>query len=409
MKEKTVYVCGECGYETPRWMGKCPQCGSWNTLIEEEKVSVRRSSRSVSSKASPLQSVSADAQQRKKTGIDELDRVLGGGLINGMVVLLGGDPGIGKSTLLLQAADKLSSSNTVLYVSGEESRSQIKIRADRLGIQSNPYLYCETNIEDAIEQSKALKADIIIVLTAVVIVGHVTKEGTLAGPKVLEHLVDVVCNFEGDRYGGFKTVRAVKNRFGSTNELGVFEMSDRGMYEVKDPSSLFVTGKNSIGCAVTCLMEGSRPLLAEVQSLLCPNSFGSPRRTAVGLDYNRLNMLLAVLEKKAFLKFSDKDVYCDIAGSLRILDRGADLATAMCLASAVLEKPLPEKTVLIGEVGLTGELRPSSQMETRIKEAIRLGYDNILIPSSSKIQEKGISIKRADDINSAIRLLFLIQ
>ena len=202
-------------------------------------------------------------------------------------------------------------------------------------------------------------------------------------------------------------LRSVKNRFGSTNELGVFEMSDSGMCEVKDPSSMFVTGKNSIGCAITCLMEGSRPLLAEVQSLLCPNSFGSPRRTAIGLDYNRLNMILAVLERKARLKFSDKDVYCDIAGNLRILDRGADLATAMCLASAVLEKPLPEKTILIGEVGLTGELRPSSQMDTRIKEAARLGYTKILIPSSSKIQENNSYLIRVDDINAAIRYLFL--
>ncbi len=442
MKEKTVYVCGECGYETPRWMGKCPQCGSWNTLIEEERVSVKSSPRAASGKASSLQSVIVDTQSRKKTGIGELDRVLGGGLVSGMVVLLGGDPGIGKSTLLLQVADKLSSSNTVLYVSGEESRSQIKIRADRLGIKNNPYLYCETSIEDAIEQSKSLKADVLIVDsvqtmqsetadsaagsvtqvrsvtavltrfaketgTTVLIVGHVTKDGSLAGPRILEHIVDTVLYFEGERHEGLRLLRSVKNRFGSTNELGVFEMSDTGMCEVKDPSAMFVSGKNNIGCAVTCLVEGSRPLLAEVQSLLCPNSFGSPRRTAIGIDYNRLNMLLAVLERKARLKFSDKDVYCDIAGNLRILDRGADLATAMCLASAVLEKPIPEKTVLIGEVGLTGELRPSSQMETRIKEAMRLGYTGILIPASSKIPDSAFPVKKAEDINAAIRMLFL--
>ncbi len=442
MKEKTLFVCGECGYETPRWMGKCPQCGSWNTLVEEERVAVRRSSRSIGSKAVPLQSVLVDAQRRSSTGIGELDRVLGGGLVDGMVVLLGGDPGIGKSTLLLQVADKLSESRTVLYVSGEESRSQIKLRADRLGIHSDPLLYCETNIENAIEQARDVKANVLIVDsvqtmqsegaesaagsvsqvravtalltrfaketgTAVLIVGHVTKDGAIAGPRVLEHIVDTVLYFEGERHEGLRLLRAVKNRFGSTNELGVFEMSDVGMREVSDPSALFVSGKNSIGCAVTCVLEGSRPLLAEVQSLLCPNAFGSPRRTAIGLDYNRLNLLLAVLERKARLKLSDKDVYCDIAGSLRVLDRGADLATAMCLASAVLEKPLPEKTVLIGEVGLTGEIRPVSQLETRIREAVRLGYTKILLPSRSKFTESGFTAVRVEDVSDAIRALFL--
>lgn len=441
MKEKTVFVCGECGYETPRWMGKCPQCGSWNTLVEEERVAPKRRAASTG-KAVPLQSVLVDAQKRSSTGLGELDRVLGGGLVDGMVVLIGGDPGVGKSTLLLEVADELCKSRTVLYVSGEESRSQIRLRADRLGVTGDPLLYCETNIESAIEEAKASKASVLIVDsvqtmqsdtaesaagsvtqvravtavltrfaketgTVVLIVGHVTKEGAIAGPRVLEHIVDTVLYFEGERREGLRLLRAVKNRFGSTNELGVFEMCDSGMREVTDPSALFVSGKNAVGCAITCVLEGSRPLLCEVQSLLCPNAFGSPRRTAIGLDTNRLNMLLAVLERKARLKLSDKDVYCDIAGSLRVLDRGADLATAMCLASAVLEKPLPEKTVLIGEVGLTGEIRPVSQLETRVREAARLGYRRILVPDRSKCSAEGVQIVRIGDISEAIRALFM--
>lgn len=441
MKEKTVYICGECGYETPRWMGKCPQCGSWNTLIEEERVAPKRRALS-QSKAVPLQSVAADAQKRSSTGIGELDRVLGGGLVDGMVVLIGGDPGVGKSTLLLEAADELCKSRTVLYVSGEESRSQIRLRADRLGVSSDPLLYCDTSIENAIEEARSARASVLIVDsvqtmqsetaesaagsvtqvravtalltryaketgTVVLIVGHVTKDGAIAGPRVLEHIVDTVLYFEGERREGLRLLRAVKNRFGSTNELGVFEMCDNGMREVTDPSELFVSGRNTVGCAITCVLEGSRPLLCEVQSLLCPNAFGSPRRTAIGLDTNRLNMLLAVLERKARLKLSDKDVYCDIAGSLRVLDRGADLATAMCLASAILEKPLPEKTVLIGEVGLTGEIRPVSQLDTRLREAVRLGYTKILLPARSKTAVEGFAAVRVSDISEAIRALFM--
>ena len=408
MKEKSVYVCGECGYETPRWMGRCPQCGSWNTLVEEERVAPKRKTVGIG-RAVPLQSVSADAGVRSSTGIGELDRVLGGGLVDGMVVLLGGDPGIGKSTLLLEAADKLAASRTVLYVSGEESRSQIKLRADRLGVTSDLLLYCETNVENAIEQAKDARASVLIVDsvqtmqsetaesaagsvsqvravtavltryaketgTVVLIVGHVTKDGAIAGPRVLEHIVDTVLYFEGERHEGLRLLRAVKNRFGSTNELGVFEMCDNGMREVSDPSALFVSGKNATGCAVTCVLEGSRPLLCEVQSLLCPNAFGAPRRTAIGLDSNRVNLLLAVLERKARLKMSDKDVYCDVAGSLRVLDRGAD---------------------------------PVSQLETRIREAVRLGYSTLLLPARSKFTQGDFTAIRVSDISEAIRALFL--
>ncbi len=442
MKEKTLYVCGECGYETPRWMGKCPQCGSWNTLVEEERVSVRPTAAG-QTKAVPLSRVKAEAQTRISTGISELDRVLGGGLVKGMVVLLGGDPGIGKSTLLLEAADNLSAQGPVLYVSGEESNSQIRLRADRLGVKGeNLLLYTETSAEDAIERAKECSPVMMIVDsiqtmqsetaesaagsvsqvrastalftrfakdtgTVVFIVGHVTKDGAIAGPRVLEHIVDTVLYFEGDRHEGLRLLRAVKNRFGSTNELGVFEMCETGMREVRDPGALFVSGRHVAGTAITCVLEGSRPLLCEIQSLLCPTAFGSPRRTAIGLDYNRLNVLLAVLERKARLKLSDQDVYCDIAGSLRVLDRGADLATAMCLASSVLEKPIPEQTVLIGEVGLTGEIRPASQLETRLKEAVRLGYTTALIPARSKVGEVGMKLVRVSDVSEAIRALFL--
>lgn len=442
MKEKTLYVCGECGYETPRWMGKCPQCGSWNTLVEEERV-LSHAAAQIATKAVPLQNVRAEAQTRISTGIGELDRVLGGGLVKGMVVLLGGDPGIGKSTLLLEAADNLSASGPVLYVSGEESNSQIKLRADRLGVKGeNLYLYTETSAEAAIERAKETKAQMLIVDsiqtmeseaaesaagsisqvraatalftrfakdtgTVVWIVGHVTKDGAIAGPRVLEHIVDTVLYFEGDRHEGLRLLRAVKNRFGSTNELGVFEMCETGMREVKDPGALFVSGRNVAGTAITCVLEGSRPLICEIQSLLCPSAFQSPRRTAVGLDVNRLNVILAVLERKARLRVSDKDVYCDVAGSLRIVDRGADLATAMCVASSILEKPLPEKTVLIGEVGLTGEIRAASQLDTRVREAVRLGYTTVLVPARAKIADPSCRLVRVGDISEAIRALFM--
>ena len=442
MKEKTLYVCGECGYETPRWMGKCPQCGSWNTLVEEERVLSRPASGALSN-AVPLKNVRAEAQTRLSTGIGELDRVLGGGLVKGMVVLLGGDPGIGKSTLLLEAADRLSASGPVLYVSGEESNSQIKLRADRLNVKGDDlFLYTETSADAAIERAKEVKAQVLIVDsiqtmetetaesaagsisqvraatalftrfakdtgTIVWIVGHVTKDGAIAGPRVLEHIVDTVLYFEGDRHEGLRLLRAVKNRFGSTDELGVFEMCETGMREVKDPAALFVSGRSVVGTAVTCVLEGSRPLLCEIQSLLCPTAFGSPRRTAVGLDVNRLHVLLAVLERKARLRVSDKDVYCDVAGNLRVLDRGADLATAMCVASSILEKPLPEKTVLIGEVGLTGEIRSAAQLDTRIKEAVRLGYTTVLIPARGKVGEHDCKLVRVSDISEAIRALFM--
>ena len=435
-KEKTVFLCGECGYESPRWMGKCPACGRWNTLVEETAVSVRLPQQRGS--VQRLSDVSVMNAARVSTGMSELDRVTGGGLLAGMVVLLGGDPGIGKSTLLMQAADCLAGKGSVLYVSGEESAAQLKLRADRLRVQNDMLLLCDTSLEHALEQAKAQKSDYLIIdsiqtmtceesqsapgsvsqvraatamLTryakengaAVLIVGHVTKDGAIAGPRVLEHIVDTVLYFEGDRHAGLRLLRAVKNRFGSTNEIGVFEMCDSGMRQVVDPSRLFLSGANAVGCAVTCAIEGSRPMLAEVQSLLIDTAFGSPRRTAAGVDGGRLSLLLAVLEKKAKLKLSDKDVYLNVVGNLRLEERGADLAVALCIASALTEKPLPPHTAVIGELGLTGELRGVAQMETRLHECARLGYTHVLIPKTTSVPRiDGLTIVPVSTISETI-------
>lgn len=436
MKEKTVYVCGECGYETPRWMGKCPQCGSWNTIVEEERVTMKRTA--APSRAVLLEDVAPKESRRVSTGIGELDRVLGGGLVPGMTVLLGGSPGIGKSTLLLQTAHNLTRQGTVLYVSGEESKSQIRLRADRLGIPGDMLLLCETSAEAAVEEGRSRKAAFMIVDsiqtmfmentpsapgsvtqirastaeltrfaketgTAIFLVGHVTKEGAIAGPKVLEHIVDTVLYFEGDNQEGLRLLRSQKNRFGSTNELGVFEMTDKGMEQVPDPSRLFLSDAPGVpGCCVTCVMEGTRPLLAQVQSLLCPTAYGSPRRTALGMDTPRLNLLLAVLEKRAGLRLCDKDAYLSAAGSLCLQDRGADLGAALCLASAYYDRSLPPHTVAVGEVGLTGELRPVSQMEQRVKECRRLGYTRILLPASARIAGLQEGLIRVQNLLEAV-------
>lgn len=435
-KEKTVFLCGECGYESPRWMGKCPACGAWNTMVEEAVVSVRDPQQRGS--VQRLSDVSAMRAARVSTGMSELDRVTGGGLLAGMVVLLGGDPGIGKSTLLMQAADCLAGKGAVLYVSGEESAAQLKLRAGRLHVQNDMLLLCDTSLEHALEQARAQKTDFLIVDsiqtmytdtsesapgsvsqvraataaltryakengTAVLIVGHVTKDGAIAGPRVLEHIVDTVLYFEGDRHAGLRLLRAVKNRFGSTNEIGVFEMCETGMQQVVDPSRLFLSGENATGCAVTCAIEGSRPMLAEVQSLLIETSFGSPRRTAAGIDGGRLSLLLAVLEKRARLKLSDKDVYVNVVGNLRLEERGADLAVALCIASALADKALPPHTAAIGELGLTGELRGAAQMETRLRECLRLGYTHVLIPKHARAPKvEGLTLVPVATIAEAV-------
>ncbi|MBQ7277875.1 MAG: DNA repair protein RadA [Clostridia bacterium] len=438
MKQKTVFVCGECGYETPRWMGKCPQCGSWNTIVEEERVSLPRSA--AVSRAVRLGDVTLQEQSRISTGIGELDRVLGGGLTSGMTVLMGGSPGIGKSTLLLQCAHHLCAKGTVLYASGEESRHQIRLRADRLGLGEGVLLLCENAVEAVLEEARSKKADFLIIDsiqtmftedapsapgsvtqirssaakftrfaketgTPLFLVGHVTKEGALAGPKVLEHIVDTVLYFEGDRQEGLRLLRSEKNRFGSTNELGVFEMTDKGMAPVPDPSGLFLSGKKPApGCAVGCIMEGSRPLLTEIQSLLCPSAYASPRRTALGMDVSRFNMLLAVLERRAGLKLSDKDGYLSTSGNLRLQDRGADLAAVLCLASASCDTPLPPMTAAIGEVGLTGDVRPVGQMAARLKECQRLGYTTLVVPQGVK-PVPGLRLIPVNNVLEAVSLV----
>ncbi|HAX39350.1 MAG TPA: DNA repair protein RadA [Clostridiales bacterium] len=418
-KERITYICGECGYESAKWMGKCPQCESWNTMTEFAEVKVKSASLSGTAVSQKLSKVVSLPQKRISAGMGELDRVLGGGLIRGMVVLLGGDPGIGKSTLLLQAADTLAEDGVVLYVSGEESASQIKLRADRLGMKNDIDVLCEIDLEQIIDEATKTRCGVLIVdsiqtilseesagapasvsqvraatarLTRyaketgviVLIVGHVTKDGNIAGPRVLEHIVDTVLYFEGDRHEGLRLLRAVKNRFGSTNEVGVFEMGDSGMREVADPSRLFLSGESAPGCCVTCAMEGSRPILAEVQSLLTDNAFGNPRRTSAGVDTGRLSLLLAVLEKKAHLRLSTKDVYLNVVGGLKLDERSTDLAVALCVASAMMDLPLPQRTAALGEVGLTGEVRALSRIETRLNECVRLGYDTVLLPKSAK-------------------------
>ena len=437
-KDRVTYICGECGYESAKWMGKCPQCDSWNTMTEFAEVKVKNSAPAGTAVSQKLSKVVPLPQKRISAGMSELDRVLGGGLIRGMVVLLGGDPGIGKSTLLLQAADTLAADGVVLYVSGEESASQIKMRADRLGMKNDIDVLCETDLDQIIDEATNTRCSVLIVdsiqtiiseesagapasvsqvraatarLTRyaketgviVLIVGHVTKDGNIAGPRVLEHIVDTVLYFEGDRHEGLRLLRAVKNRFGSTNEVGVFEMGDGGMREVADPSRLFLSGEIAPGCCVTCAMEGTRPILAEVQSLLTDNAFGNPRRTSAGVDTGRLSLLLAVLEKKAHLRLSTKDVYLNVVGGLRLDERSTDLAVALCVASAMMDLPLPPRTAALGEVGLTGEVRALSRIETRLNECVRLGYDTVLLPKSAKAPKiAGLKLVPVATIGEAI-------
>ncbi|MBO7403357.1 MAG: DNA repair protein RadA, partial [Clostridia bacterium] len=422
MKSKTVYVCSECDYQSAKWLGRCPQCNAWNSFTEETYSTPAKSAGSGSHARLAVHGEREHAVRfgdfampeyiRHSTGIGELDRVLGGGLVEGSVVLLAGEPGIGKSTLLMQLCGQIGDSCKVLYVSGEESKGQLKMRADRLGVSAE-YLYIltETSIEDILAEYDKIKPDLMIVDSiqtvvaeeiasaggsvtqvrecasllinrakadgaSVVIVGHVNKEGGIAGPEVLEHMVDAVLTFEGDRRTPHRIVRATKNRFGSTNEIGVFEMEESGLTEVANPSAMLLEGRPtgvSGSCAV-CIMEGSRPLIAEIQALVTPTVFPAPRRTANGIDYNRMCLLLAVLEKRLGLKFSACDVYLNVIGGLRLDEPAADAAACFAMISSLRDIPVPDDMIAFGELGLSGEFRSVVSVEQRVNEAFRLGF-----------------------------------
>ena len=425
MKTKSVFVCSECGYKSTKWLGKCPSCNEWNTLEEEIVVDDKRSkgvTSPYSGKSSPavqLSKLEAPDYFRIKTGTNELDRVLGGGLVSGSVVLISGEPGIGKSTLLTQICGTIANEgNKILYVSGEESPSQLKMRAVRLGIDSeNLYIQTETNLDRIVDEINSLSPDIVIVDSvqtiyaesstsmpgsvnqvkeassrlisiaknegiSIFLVGHVNKDGGIAGPKVLEHMVDAVLHFEGERDHAYRIIRSVKNRFGSTNEIGVFEMTSEGMREVPNPSEALMSGrpKNVSGNCAVCVIEGTRPIIAEIQALTSNTVFPSPKRTSNGFDYNRLYLLLAVLEKRLGLRFSSQDAYVNVIGGLRLCDPAADLATALSLISCLKDKPLPDDMIAIGEIGLAGECRAVSAAEQRVREAERLGFSRIILP-----------------------------
>lgn len=426
--KSTAFFCKECGYESAKWMGQCPGCREWNTFVEEP-VMKNKSGRGTGVafggdkvKPAPVSHISLEEDDRIKTNIDELDRVLGGGIVKGSLMLVGGDPGIGKSTLLLQTCKKLADDNRkVLYISGEESLKQIKMRANRIGdFSDNLLLLCETNLqrmEAAIEETKpeVVIVDSIQTISndeidsapgsvsqvrdstnrlmqiakgmgiSIFIVGHVTKEGVVAGPRVLEHMVDTVLYFEGDRYASYRLLRGVKNRFGSTNEIGVFEMRSEGLREVKNPSEYMLEGRpeNASGTVVACALEGTRPILVEIQALVCKTNFGMPRRTAAGTDYNRVNLLMAVLEKRLGVQLSDYDAYVNIAGGLKISEPALDLGIVMALISSYRDRIIDEKTIVFGEVGLSGEVRAVSNPEQRVMEAVKLGFEKCIMPQVS--------------------------
>ncbi|MEG1743226.1 MAG: DNA repair protein RadA [Clostridia bacterium] len=424
---KTNYICAECGSVFSRWMGKCPDCNAWNTL-EETEIQLAEKSKNVRNKktfSTPLSTKSVHLNQivyksdiRFSTGMNELDRVLGGGLVKGSAVLISGEPGIGKSTILLQICQHIGEKCKIMYVSGEESPSQLKLRATRIGVESdNLLVLCETNINNIIPEIEGVSPDIVIIDSiqtmydddlpsspgsvtqvkqaamhlinqakqndiAIIFVGHVNKDGAIAGPKVLEHIVDAVLYFEGDKQHAYRIIRAAKNRFGSTNEIGVFEMGDIGLTEVENPSELLLSQRpqNVSGNCAVCVMEGTRPILAEIQALSAPTSFPAPRRTASGLDYNRINLLLAVLEKRMGMRFSITDVYVNVAGGLKLEEPSCDLAIILALISSFKDIPLSKNLIAFGEIGLSGECRNVSNAEMRIHEAKRLGFTEIALP-----------------------------
>ncbi len=448
---KTVFYCSECGYESPKWLGKCPGCEHWNTFTEEvmkkEAKQNRYSSVVTNSKPKKMSDIEVGKEIRFITGYRELDRVLGNGAVIGSVNLVGGDPGIGKSTLLLQMCLNIQKNFKILYCSAEESVEQIKLRANRLKDgNENIFLSSNTNIDGLIADAQALKPNVVIVDSiqtvyaedissapgsvsqvrectlkmtrfakenniTVFIVGHVTKEGMIAGPKVLEHMVDCVLQFEGERYSNFRIIRAVKNRYGSTDEIGVFEMTDRGLLEVGNPSQVFLEGrpKNVSGTIVICTMEGTRPILAEIQGLTAHSAYAAPRRMTTGLDFNRASMIMAVLEKKAGFNLSSSDIYLNITGGIKVMEPAADLGICLAVASNIKNHPVGDDTVAFGEMGLTGEIRNVSFVEKRVNEAFKLGFKRCIIPystNSESLSLEGMEIIRVKNILEAFGAVF---
>jgi DNA repair protein RadA/Sms len=446
-KLKTIFICQECGYESAKWLGKCPACNEWNTFAEETQMPISKETSTAAAKAISLNEVNVVDEQRYKTGIEEMDRVLGGGIVKGSLVLIGGDPGIGKSTLLLQVCKSVNLGLKVLYISGEESTRQIKMRADRLEVDSqNIFIISETNLDIILATINEEKPNIVIIDSiqtifspdvtsapgsvsqvrestaklmkmaktkniSTLIVGHVTKEGAIAGPRVLEHMVDTVLYFEGERHLSFRILRAVKNRFGSTNEMGVFEMKDIGLVEVTNPSELFLSGRpeNAPGSVIISTIEGSRSMLVEVQALVAQSNFGMPRRMATGIDYNRVIMLMAVLEKRVGMQLQNFDGYVNVIGGMKIEETAADLGVISAIASSFRNKPISSDMVILGEVGLAGEVRSISYVEKRIIEAKKLGFKTCIIPKSNfkglKIPD-GIEVIGVNSVSEAANIIF---
>ncbi len=450
-KAQSEFICQSCGNSSPRWLGKCPACGEWNSYVEERVVKEKSGVGRVHNKSNAitLTQIESGKEERTSTGIGELDRVLGGGFVPGSIVLVGGDPGIGKSTLALEMLNKVGlSGRSVLYVTGEESPEQVKMRAERIGVGSQRlFVFAETSLENILEEVDKLSPKLAVIDsiqtvytedfpsapgsvgqirecaarlmhyaktngTAVFLIGHVTKEGTIAGPKVLEHLVDTVLYFEGGREHPYRILRAMKNRFGSTNEIGVFEMQDSGLKEVKNPSEIFLSERplNASGSVVVPSLEGTRPILVEIQALVSPCNFGVPRRTTIGLDYNRVSLLSAVLEKRAGLHILGHDIFMNVAGGVRVEEPAIDLGISTALASSFLNKPIESNIVMFGEVGLAGEIRGVTQAELRLNEAEKLGFKKCVLPEINlerlKRSDIAISLIGVGSIEKAIEALF---